>query len=287
MEERTYNEVTDSVNRSVNIILNHDKSSSLLVVSKILVSIGEVPPLLPVKIAGMALDAVVSTLYPEDKHYQDMKNNPIIDMLSALRGEIDNVKKLSEQIFATIKRAYHTSRIERIQIKYENMLKNPNEEIWAEAFHLDWSSFEDTLADFNKTNIEEFFKSVYETQCHENLSALEESYNLFVTARLMYFFVLIKFYQKTTDEKIIQQRSVYIKSEINKLGEDLKKIDDTIDEVCEFFHAFNALKNLQPSVAPVVAAYLPVFPEEDGPEEDLYNSHWKWTGPLTRDPGKL
>ena len=22
------------------------------------------------------------------------------------------------------------------------MLKNPNEEIWAEAFHLDWSSFE-------------------------------------------------------------------------------------------------------------------------------------------------
>ena len=38
----------------------------------------------------------------------------------------------------------------------------------------------------------------------------------------MYFFVLIKFYQKTTDEKIIQQRSVYIKSEINKLGEDLK-----------------------------------------------------------------
>ncbi len=40
MEERSYNEVTDSVNRSVNIILNHDKSSSLLVVSKILVSIG-------------------------------------------------------------------------------------------------------------------------------------------------------------------------------------------------------------------------------------------------------
>ena len=33
--------------------------------------------------------------------------------------------------------------------------------------------FKDTLADFNKTNIEEFFKSVYETQCHENLSALE------------------------------------------------------------------------------------------------------------------
>ena len=22
------------------------------------------------------------------------------------------------------------------------MLKNPNEEIWAQAFHLDWSSFE-------------------------------------------------------------------------------------------------------------------------------------------------
>ena len=41
MEERSYNEVTDSVNRSVNIILNHDKSSSLLVVSKILVSIGK------------------------------------------------------------------------------------------------------------------------------------------------------------------------------------------------------------------------------------------------------
>ena len=37
--------------------------------------LGEVPPLLPVKIAGMALDAVVSTLYPEDKHYQDMKEN--------------------------------------------------------------------------------------------------------------------------------------------------------------------------------------------------------------------
>ena len=39
------------------------------------ICLGEVPPLLPVKIAGMALDAVVSTLYPEDKHYQDMKEN--------------------------------------------------------------------------------------------------------------------------------------------------------------------------------------------------------------------
>ena len=40
MEERSYSDVTDSVHRSVKIILNHDKSSSLLVVSKILVSIG-------------------------------------------------------------------------------------------------------------------------------------------------------------------------------------------------------------------------------------------------------
>ena len=41
MEERGYSDVTDSVHRSVKIILNHDKSSSLLVVSKILVSIGK------------------------------------------------------------------------------------------------------------------------------------------------------------------------------------------------------------------------------------------------------
>ena len=43
-----------------------------------------------------------------------------------------------------------------------------------------------------------------------------------MTARLMYFFVLVKFYQKSSDDKIMSQRSVYIKSEINKCCEDLK-----------------------------------------------------------------
>ena len=42
MEDNLSNEVTASVNNSLKIILNHDKSSSLLVVSKILVSIGNV-----------------------------------------------------------------------------------------------------------------------------------------------------------------------------------------------------------------------------------------------------
>ena len=42
MEDNFSNEVTTSVNNSLKIILNQDKSSSLLVVSKILVSIGNV-----------------------------------------------------------------------------------------------------------------------------------------------------------------------------------------------------------------------------------------------------
>ena len=31
----------------------------------------------------------------------------------------------------------------------------------------------------------------------------------------------------------------------------LKKIDDTMDEVCEYFHALQALKRLSPPVQPV------------------------------------